>query len=506
MKIHRPTRQQFVTMYTKMGLSFTENEELEYLMELDKLICHYDKLNILNDNKPTVKYKRLPGYRPEEIDNKNNAWYVKTNIVGSPSGALLGKKIAIKDNIAIAGVNMMNGASTLEGFIPDIDATIVERILDAGGTILGKSSCEYFCMSGGSHTGALGPVINPHKEGYSAGGSSSGSGVLVATSEVDMAIGGDQGGSIRIPASFCGVYGMKPTWGLVPYTGVMPIENTLDHVGPMTKTVEDNAILLEVLAGSDGLDPRQIPPCSYQSKYGEYTKNMKAGVTGLKIAIINEGFNWECSENDVDDAVKKAASVFAENGAIVDMVSIPWHRDGISVWTSIASEGSQTQMMNGNGMGFGWKGYYSVNLLDAHAGWRDRANELSESLKLTMLLGQYFIDHYNGRFYAKSQNLARSLRQAYDNILVDYDILLMPTTPMKAQPLPDVSEKLHMTVKRAFEPLINTAQFDVTGHPAMSVPCGLSDGLPIGMMLVAKHFDEATIYRAAYAYEHATLI
>ncbi|MEY2336521.1 amidase [Acidithiobacillus ferrianus] len=506
MKIHRPTREQFVAMYTKMGLNFTENEELEYLIELDKLICHYDKLNIFKDNIPRVKYQRSPGFRPEEVDNKYNAWYVKTNIVGSSSGVLLGKKIAIKDNVAISGVNMMNGASTLEGFIPDIDATIVERILDAGGTILGKSSCEYFCMSGGSHTGALGPVINPYKEGYSAGGSSSGSGVLVATKEVDMAIGGDQGGSIRIPASFCGIYGMKPTWGLVPYTGVMPIENTLDHVGPMTNTVEDNAILLEVLAGSDGLDPRQPSPCSYQSKYGEYTKNLESGVAGLKIAVIDEGFGWECSENDVDDAVKKAANIFVEEGAIVDMVSVPWHRDGISVWTSIASEGSQTQMMNGNAMGFGWKGYYSVNLLDAHAGWRNRADELSESLKLTMLLGQYFIDHYNGRFYAKSQNLARSLRRAYDDVLLDYDILLMPTTPMKAQPLPDISEQLHISVKRAFEPLINTAPFDVTGHPAMSVPCGSSDGLPIGMMLVAKHFDEATIYRAAYAYERASLL
>ena len=184
----------------------------------------------------------------------------RPTIKGAASGKLAGKTIALKDNICLAGVPMMNGASTLEGYTPDIDATIVTRILDAGGTIVGKTHCEYFCFSGGSHTNATGPVHNPHSMGYSAGGSSSGSGVVVATGEADMAIGGDQGGSIRIPASFCGIYGMKATHGLVPYTGVMPIEITLDHTGPMTRNVRDNALLLEVLAGADGLDPRQIAP------------------------------------------------------------------------------------------------------------------------------------------------------------------------------------------------------------------------------------------------------
>src|SRR4029434_5411884 len=161
-------------------------------------------------------------------------------------------------NVCLAGVPMMNGASTLEGYVPDVDATIVTRILDAGGTIVGKVHCEYFCFSGGSHTGAAGPVHNPRRMGYSAGGSSSGSAVVVAAGEVDMALGGDQGGSIRIPSSFCWPYGMRPAHGLVPSTGIMPIELTLDHTGPMTRTVADNALLLEVIAGPDGLDPRQM--------------------------------------------------------------------------------------------------------------------------------------------------------------------------------------------------------------------------------------------------------
>ena len=199
---------------------------------------------------------------------------------GAASGKLKGKTVALKDNIMLAGVPMMNGSATLEGYVPDFDATIVTRMLDAGAEIVGKVHCESFCMSGGSHTGAVGPVHNPHKMGYSAGGSSSGSGVVVALGEVDMAIGGDQGGSIRMPSSFCGTYGMKPTWGLVPYTGIMPIEIFVDHTGPMTANVADNALLLEVIAGDDGYDPRIKAP-----KVEEYTKALGGGVKGLKIGV-----------------------------------------------------------------------------------------------------------------------------------------------------------------------------------------------------------------------------
>ena len=157
---------------------------------------------------------------------------------------------------------MMNGTSTLEGYVPDVDATIVTRILDAGGFILGKAVCESLCFSGGSHTSDTGPVRNPHNTDYTTGGSSSGSAALVAAGEVDLAIGGDQGGSIRIPASWCGIYGLKPTYGLVPYTGIFPIELTLDHTGPMARSVADVALLLEAIAGPDGLDPRQRAVCS----------------------------------------------------------------------------------------------------------------------------------------------------------------------------------------------------------------------------------------------------
>jgi amidase len=313
-----------------------------------------------------------------------------------------------------------------------------------------------------------------------------------------MAIGGDQGGSIRMPASWCGIYGMKPTHGLVPYTGVMPIEATIDHAGPMTATVADNALLLEVIAGADGLDPRQYSP-----RVDRYTAALGRGVSGLRIGVMLEGFNRADSESDVDQKVRQAADRLRAMGAIIEDVSVPMHMDGPAIWTAIALEGLQAQMMNGNGMGFNWKGLYTTSLLDAHAAWRARADQLSPSLKVSMMAGEYFTKNYRGHFYAKAQNLSRVLAKAYDTALSRFDLLLLPTLPMKATPLPPANAPLKLYVQRALEMLGNTCPMDVTGHPAMSIPCGMSNGLPIGMQLVAKHWDESTIYRAAHAFEQA---
>jgi amidase len=311
-----------------------------------------------------------------------------------------------------------------------------------------------------------------------------------------MAIGGDQGGSIRMPACWSGCYGMKPTHGLVPYTGIMPIEATIDHTGPMTMTVADNALLLEVIAGADGLDPRQ-----YNVRVDKYTTGLGRGVAGLRIGVVTEGFNWPSSQQDVDAKVRDGAERLRGLGAMVDEISIPMHRDGSAIWTPIALEGLTAQMMHGNGMGFNWEGLYTTSLLDAHANWRARANELSRTLKISMFAGEYFIKHYRGHFYAKAQNLSRLLRKTYDDVLARYDLLAMPTLPMKATPLPPANAPLALWCQRAFEMLPNTSPFDVTGHPAMSIPCGMSAGLPIGLMLVGKHYNETTIYRAAHAFE-----
>ncbi|HUH83411.1 MAG TPA: amidase [Stellaceae bacterium] len=496
--VKRPTLEQMKEIVASLHMSMSEREVAEYLDVLEGTFQAYDRVNALPDYLPPVRYPRTPGYRPSAAENKLNAWSIKAEVRGAPYGPLAGKRVVLKDNVCLAGVPMMNGASTLEGYVPDIDATIVTRILDAGGTIVGKAHCEYFCLSGGSHTSALGPVQNPYKFGYAAGGSSSGSGALVGSGEVEMAIGGDQGGSIRMPSCWSGCYGMKATHGLVPYTGVMPIEATIDHAGPMTLTVADNALLLEVIAGADGLDPRQ-----YNVRVDKYTTALGRGVAGMRIGVVAEGFNWPSSESDVDQKVRDGAERLRGLGAVVETVSIPMHLDGSAIWTPIALEGLEAQMMHGNGMGFNWKGLYTTSLLDAHANWRARANELSRTLKISMFAGEYFIRQYRGHFYAKAQNLGRLLKKAYDDVLARYDLLLMPTLPMKATPLPPANAPLALWCQRGFEMLPNTSPFDVTGHPAMSIPCGMSNGLPIGLMLVGKHYDETAIYRAAHAFEQA---
>lgn len=479
-----------------MGLALDSPTLVEYDAILQATFDDYDLLDAMTPEPPVVAYARTSGTYPAGADNPLGAWHVKTTIPGRADGLLAGKTVVLKDNICLAGVPMMNGSSTLQGYVPDIDATVATRVLDAGGTIVGKAHCEYFCVSGSSHTNAVGAVQNPRKAGHSAGGSSSGCGALVASGAVDMGIGTDQGGSVRIPAAYSGFVGMKPTWGLVPYTGIMPIEMTLDHVGPMTVTVADNALLLQVLAGPDGLDPRQGAPAP-DTSYGD---SLRAGCKGMRIAVVSEGFGWSNTEADVDEAVQRAAQQFEQLGAQVDTVSIPLHRQGHAIWTPIAVEGT-TQLLKGFNYGSNWKGLYVTSLMRAQQDWQAHSADFPHDLKTCLLAGEYLSRRYGGRYYARAQNQARLLRAAYDTVLARYDLLLMPTVPMKAPPLPARNASATEFVTRALEMNANTAPFDVTGHPALSLPCGQVEGLPIGLMLVGAFHGEAMVYRAAHAFE-----
>jgi len=496
-----PTLEELSRIARQYHLDLTQEELQIFLKFIEGTLASYRRVAELPEPKLPVKYERNPGYRPSPQENPLNAWYWRCSIKGAPTGKLAGKKIAIKDNVCVAGIPMMNGSALLEGFVPDVDATIVTRILDAGGEIIGKATCEDLCFSGGSHTSATGPVRNPHDPRYSAGGSSSGSAALVANGDCDMAIGGDQGGSIRIPSSWCGAYGLKPTYGLVPYTGIFPIEQTLDHTGPIAGKVEDAALLLEVIAGKDPLDPRQG-----EVRTEPYTRALTGDVRNLRIGIVQEGFGWPgVSEEDVDANVREAAYAFQRMGADVREISIPLHRDGIHIWNAIAIEGSLAQMIRGDGMGLNWEGYYNTGLVDYYGrARRAMANNFSDTVKLVILIGQYMSERYYGRYYAKAQNLARVLRKAYDEALRSVDLLVMPTTPQKAMPLLERYTPEQYMVS-ALGMIQNTCPFDVTGHPAMNVPCAKSKGLPVGMMLVGRPFEDAAVLRAAHAFQTAGL-
>ncbi|XP_061179044.1 amidase-like [Saccostrea echinata] len=452
----------------------------------------YQKVYELVPPTPTVKYPRTPGYRETE----DKSWYYRCDIKGAERGLLSGKTVAIKDNVCVAGVPMMNGSKLLEGFVPDRDATIVTRILDAGGRIVGKSVCEDMCFSGSSFTTSYGPVGNPYDQTRSAGGSSSGSASLVARNIVDVAIGGDQGGSIRIPSSWCGIVGLKPTFGLVPYTGIIPMEITIDHAGPMARTVKDCAILLEAIAGYDnGNDPRQFPTISVPP-YSELVNNE---IKGKKVAILKEGF--EGAEEDVAKIVSEAAYRLREAGAEVTEVSLPIHKDGVAIWTPVNIEGAYQTLMKGNGHGYSWKGTYNLPLQEALAGaFNLRPFDCPLPVKIFMIFSEFMQRNYQNKFYAKGQNLIQYLTSEYNRILNDYDVMILPTLPGKPIKLPTTDISVRETL-RLLGMLRNTAPFNATGHPALSINAGFSEGLPCGMMIVGKMFDETTVLQVARAYE-----
>jgi amidase len=479
-----------------LGLDIGDTDLETYRKLLDGNLEVYRALDAIEDEILSPRYPRGPVHRPTAAENPFNGWATKVTITGAPTGPLLGRTVVLKDNVSLAGVPLLNGTRTLDGYVPSSDATVATRILDAGGIIIGKAQCEFISGSGGSHTSASGHVRNPHNPGRSSGGSSSGSAVLVATGEADMAIGGDQGGSIRIPASFSGIVGMKPTHGLVPYTGIAPVDPTMDHAGPMTATVTDNALLLSVIAGADGLDPRQYAP-----QVKDYMADIERGAAGLRIGVLTEGFGQELSEADVDGAVRAAADEFRALGAIVEVVSIPVHATSATVWMPITAEGALRTLVQSHGFGSSPRGFYPIDFLDQTARWKELVTEMPANCKAVFLLGEHMNARYHGRYYAKAQNLLKTVTKAYDEILDRYDLLLMPTTPMKAPLLPQADAPIEIVVQRAYETHGNTAIFDATGHPAISLPCGVSEGLPIGLMMVGKHHDEPTLYRAARALE-----
>ncbi|NKQ53121.1 amidase [Amycolatopsis sp. K13G38] len=442
----------------------------------------------------------LPPERRYEWPQENplGAWYVRTSIAPTGEGPLSGREVVIKDNIAVAGVPMANGSRAVEGFVPSRDAAVVSRVLAAGGTVVGKSVCEDLCYSGSSFTSCCGPVLNPWDRTRHAGGSSSGNAALLAAGETQLAIGGDQGGSVRMPAAFCGIVGHKPTHGLVPYTGAFPIETTIDHLGPMTRTVRDAALLLSVLAGDDGYDSRQYRTPEPQ----DYLSATEQDIRGLRVGVLTEGFGLPMSEPGVDDAVRAAIDQLAAAGAVVAEVSVPWHRDGLDVWTVIGTDGTARQMIDGHGYGMNVAGRYDPELMVHFArGMREHANEMSDTLKTMILTGAFAAQRYDMRHYAMARELAWDLRAAYDAALAEHDVLVLPTVPYVARPLPGPDATREQRMDNALSMVGNTAPFDASGHPAISVPAGLVNGLPTGLMIVGRRFDDATCLRAAAAYE-----
>lgn len=496
MTVHRPGPEDLETISAAYGLNLSATKLAEFAPHVENMLASWDVVAELHGQ---IEPPTMTRAWAQPAHNPLGAWYVTCDITSTGAGPLAGRTVGIKDNIAVAGVPMMNGSAMVEGYVPDCDATVVARLLAAGATITGKTVCEDLCFSGASHTAATGPVRNPWDHTRTSGGSSSGSAALVASGAVDLAIGGDQGGSVRLPAAFTGIVGHKPTHGLVPYTGAFPIEQTLDHLGPMTRTVADAALVLDVIAGPDGLDPRQ-------RAYGgetSFTDALTRPTPGLRVGVLAEGFGHPESVPGVDAAVRGAIDVLRAEGLLCEEVSVPWHRHGKQIWDVIAVEGGTAQMVDGNAYGRNWQGWYDTALIAHYGSRRSNGSSFPDTVKLVLLAGRHTLDRHHGVHYAMARNLVPRLRAAYDEALSRFDVLVMPTTPILASPIPGRDAPLDEYLARALEMMANTAAFDVTGHPACSVPAGVVDGLPVGMMIVGRHLDDATVLRVAHTFEQA---
>jgi amidase len=496
MGLRIPTRDDLQRLAQSHHFTLSPEEAEAYHHLLGWLCPLFEQLDALPEPQAPRTYpQRDPGDRPERQHDPYNAIVRRCSVVGAAQGPLAGKRIGLKDNVCMAGIPMTYGSKVLEGLVPDTDATIVTRLLDAGARIVAVLNMDNFAFSGAGDTSAYGPTLNPHSPQHLAGGSSGGSAAALYYEDIDITIGGDQGGSIRIPASWCGVVGLMPTHSLVPYTGIGGIDQTFDHAGPMARRVADVAQTLEVIAGKDPLDPRQydVPVQSYAAALGR-------DLRGLRIGLLREGFGQEGAEPDVEAAVRAAVDTMGALGATVTEVSVPAHRTaGCMAW-GLFAEG-MTALLDGNGMGYHRRGAYNPALADVVGeSLQARGDDLPPQIKLVSMLGTYLRQQYHGRFYAKAQNLRPGLRAGDDAVLHRVDVLAMPTTPMKAHPYrPQLG--IQELITHGWNMLGNTAPFDLTGHPSISIPCAKSNGLPVGLMLTGRTFDDATVLAVAHAFE-----
>ena len=505
-----PDIDEVVAVAKALGIHLGPEEAVLYRKYLLEQLATFDtfvQARLEEPTPPMVSAARKPGYQPTLEEDPLNAWMWKCQIAGAAEGLLAGKTVSYKDHIAVAGMPMRFGAFALEGFIPDFDATVVTRVLQEGGTVIGKNVMNG--LSGGFGTGGgigdYGRPLNPHNYEHVTGGSSSGSAAAVAASEVDISFGGDQGGSIRIPAAFCGIVGHKPTFGLVSHFGIgFGSDQSIDYTGPMTRTVEDAAAALQATAGYDPYDPRSTRDVPTRM---DVLSRLADGVSGLRIGVLQEGFDE--AEVEVRDLVMAAVDVLAQAGADVSEVSIPEHHAIRTAQAALSGEGALALFKTGF-FGAFTRTHYPASLIAAiNKLWASQADVLAPRSKLSLIAAELSRRNYHGRLYAKAQNVRPTYIKAYDAALAAVDVLVMPTCIMTApknhtpgSSLEAVEDNLMTIHSRGSR---NTQPFNYTGHPALALPVGKSSaGLPVSMQLVGRFFDDPLLLRVAYAYQHST--
>lgn len=427
-----------------------------------------------------------------------HAWMHRTQAKSAmdATGPLQGLRLAVKDSIAVAGVPMSAGSAFLRGFTPKRSAIVVERAIEAGATLAGTAVCEDLCYSGSSFTSVTGPVLNPYDLERAAGGSTSGCGVLLATHQVDIALGTDLGGSVRNPAAWCGVLALKPTFGVVPYAGAMATEVSMDHLGLMARNATDLARLLEAVAGPSPADPRQagVGPLSGKPLDLDHPRS------GLRIGVVTDGFGWpDRSDPRVDATVHDAITQLALLcGGSAEQISIALHRSARDIHVPISCEGGLATVFEQNSQGSNHDGSYDPELALAFGEALETGiDRLPLNGTVSLVAGTVLRHETKSRVMALAQALRTKLRAQYDAALEHCDVLAMPTVPMLPHRLPTSPLAPAEHQKLAFEMHDNNCATNLTGHPALSVPCGMIDGLPVAMLLIGRHLDDRLLLRLA---------
>jgi aspartyl-tRNA(Asn)/glutamyl-tRNA(Gln) amidotransferase subunit A len=407
-------------------------------------------------------------------------------------GLLAGVPVAIKECISTRGIETNCSSRILQGYIPPYDAHVVERLKAEGAIIMGKTNMDEFAMGTSTETSAFGPTRNPWDRTCVPGGSSGGSAACVAGGEAPCALGSDTGGSVRCPASFCGIVGLKPTYGLVSRFGLVAYANSLEQIGPLTHTVEDTALLMDIIAGHDWRD-------TTSAEKGSYLAGLKEGVSGLKIGIPREYFG-EGVNKEVEKAVWDAVSKLENLGAEWQEVSLPHTRYALAAYYVIAMSEASSNLARFDGLRYGLR--QEKEDKDWHTTFSEiRSQGFGPEVKRRILLGTYALSAgYYGRYYLKALKVRTLIKEDFLRAFKEVDLLASPTMPIPAFKIGErINDPLSLYMADVFTVPINLA-----GVPAVSVPCGFAGRLPIGLQLMGPHFGEAAVLRAAHAFEAAT--
>ena len=413
-------------------------------------------------------------------------------LAGGSGGALTGVPMQLKDNMATRGIPTTCASRMLEGFLPPYDATVARALAGAGAVLLGKGNMDEYAMGSSSETSAFKPVHNPWDLERVPGGSSGGPAAAVAAGLAAYSLGSDTGGSIRQPASLCGIVGLKPTYGLVSRYGLFAFASSLDQIGPLTRTVEDAALVLNAIAGHDPLDSTSIP-----AEKIDYTAGLADGVKGLRVGIVPE-YLGDGIDPKIADATREAVKQLESLGAEVMEISLPNSRAALAVYYVLAPSECSANLARYDGVKYGYSAQDETGLMAALEATRERG--FGAEVKRRVMMGTYALSAgYYDAYYKKAQQVRTLIRREFDEAFGKVDVLVTPTTPTTAFKLGEIQDPIVMHAND-----VCTVPANIAGIPGISVPCGFVDGLPVGLQLLGAHLSEATVLRVAYAYEQAT--